>query len=279
MQDHGRRRWRRLQYLSRRANRHVRIERLCVDSGCCCGDRSGGGNRVHHLLLRDDGLAERVQLAAGRLRRLGLERELQEELLGLGIPVGPELVVGLLDLATRHLEADRLVGLGREQQVLPLLVGRLDVLLVGGHEAVSRQHTVGYLRIVDLKEQALLLGVRIALLGDFVARAADLDKLAYVDRGLGDGRRLRRSVGLLLGGATSQIRLVLLALGVRQIAALVVVQREAQLALVGAQVVAHKVRILEDVDGLERQLTQAFASVAIRLGRRRDTARARLAAG
>lgn len=50
-------------------------------------------------------------------------------------------------------------------------------------------------------------------------------------------------------------------LRVRQVVALVVVQREAQAALILAEVVAHEVRVLRQVDGLQRQPPQPLPPV------------------
>lgn len=78
---------------------------------------------------------------------------------------------------------------------------------------------------------------------------------------LTDLRLARRALG--------EVLLVALALRVRQVVALVVVQRQAQAALVRAQVVAHEVRVLGQVDGLQRQLAQPLAPVD-RLGPKED---------
>jgi hypothetical protein len=59
---------------------------------------------------------------------------------------------------------------------------------------------------------------------------------------------------------------MLLSLRVRQVRRLVVVQRQAQLALVRPQVVAHKVGVLLKVDGLGGKGGQALATVPVRLG-------------
>jgi len=72
---------------------------------------------------------------------------------------------------------------------------------------------------------------------------------------------------------------VLLALGVREVAALVVVQRQTQFALVRAEVVFHEVRVLLKVDRLQRQLPQPLAPVAVRLRPRGHAAAPRLAPG
>jgi hypothetical protein len=65
--------------------------------------------------------------------------------------------------------------------------------------------------------------------------------------------------------ATGQVGLVLLALRVREVAALVDVQRQAQAALERAQVCAQDIRILGEVDRLERELAQPLATVNSRL--------------
>ena len=184
----------------------------------------------------------------------------------------PEFVLVLVYLSAGHLERNRLVGLGGKQQILPLFVRRLNALLVGGHESVARRQALHYLRIINLKEQTLLLGIGTPLLGDLVAGSADFDKLSYVNVGLGLRGGLSGRFGLFLGRTPRQIRLMLLALRVRQIAALIVVQRETQLALVGAQMIAHKVGILEYVDGLEGELAQTLASVLVCLACRGDPA-------
>ena len=61
-----------------------------------------------------------------------------------------------------------------------------------------------------------------------------------------------------------------------QIRCLVVVQRETELALVRAEVVAHEVGVLLEVDGLGRQGRQPLAPVPVRLGVGGGPARARL---
>lgn len=116
-----------------------------------------------HQVTNNSRLSELLSRDSRGLNRVHLEGELQEELLSDRIPVRPELALALVDLARRYLERDRLVRLGGEEQVLPALVGRLDVLLVRGHEAVARLHLFGDLRIVDLEEQALLLRLLVAL--------------------------------------------------------------------------------------------------------------------
>lgn len=86
------------------------------------------------------------------------------DLLGVPVPECPEAVVVLVDLAGGELEGDGLVGLGGEEEVLPALVRRLHLLLVGGHEAVPRLDPLRHLREVHLEEQRLLALRRLPLL-------------------------------------------------------------------------------------------------------------------
>lgn len=157
--------------------------------------------------------------------------ELKEELLGFPIPVSPELAFGLIDLPAWHLEGDGLVGLSSHQQVLPAPVRRLDPLLVGGHEAVAGHDALGDLRVVDLEKEALLAHLRVPLLGHFVARAANLHKLLHLHLDL-FWCRLGGGLLGLLGSSPGQVGLMLLPLGMRKVTALVVVQGQAQLALI-----------------------------------------------
>lgn len=60
---------------------------------------------------------------------IDLEEELQRELVGVLVPVGEEQVGVFIDLLGLHLEGDRFVRLGGENNVLEGLVGGLDVLL------------------------------------------------------------------------------------------------------------------------------------------------------
>lgn len=190
--------------------------------------------------------------------------ELKEELLGLPVPVRPELALGLVYLAARHLEGNGLVGLGSHQQVLPAPVRGLNPLLVGRHEAVAWHDALSDLGVVDLEQQALLAHLCVPLLGHFVARTANLHKLLHLHLDL-----LRRWLGRgllgLLGRSPGQVGLMLLPLGVRKVAALVVVKRQAEFAFIRSQVVFHKIRVLVDVDGLQGQLPEALPAVSVAL--------------
>jgi len=161
------------------------------------------------------------------------------------------LVKVLDDLPARNLEANGLVRLGGEQEILESLVGLLDALLVRRHEAMSRLHAFLDLGIVDLESQRLEPGLGILLLDDRVARASNLDPASNrrfrAAAATGRGRHRRSSVLLLTSRTTSNVGLMAFALCVCEIVALVVVQREAQLALVRAKVILHKVRVLRDI--------------------------------
>lgn len=126
-----------------------------------------------------------------------------------------------------------------------------------------------------LEEERALLRVGLDLLGHAVARPADLDGLARVHL-LHARERQHRVVARLARQPARHVLLVALALRVREVVALVVVQREAELALVAAQVVAQQVRVLGDVRRLQRQLPQPLAPVDALLLRIRDAARAGL---
>ena len=110
-----------------------------------------------------------------------------------------------------YLERNGLVGLGREEEVLPLPVWRLHLLLVGRHEPVPGLDPLGNLGVVHLKHEGLLPGLWAPLLGHPVAGAADLDKLLDVDAGLLRRRLLRRVLGLL-GRPPTQVALMFLPL-------------------------------------------------------------------
>lgn len=131
---------------------------------------------------------------------------------------------------------------------------------------MARHDALGDLRVVDLEEEALLPHLRVPLLGHFVAWAANLHKLLHLHLDL-LWRRLGWGLFGLLGSSPGQVGLVLFPLGVREVAPLVVVQCQAQLAFVRAQVVLHEVRILVDVNGLQSQLPETLPAVPVALRR------------
>jgi hypothetical protein len=81
----------------------------------------------------------------------------------------------------------------------------------------------------------------------------------------------------LVMSSTGQTLLMLFTLRVsRQVVGLVAVQRETQLAFVTAQVIAHQVRILGQINRFERQLLETFFTFAFRLGGRTDSTTTKL---
>lgn len=114
----------------------------------------------------------------------------------------------------------------------------------------------------------MLLRVRVILFSYCIPRSANLNspagrELALVWLGL-RGRFLG-----LAGGALGEVGLVPLPLRVRQVVPLVVVERQAKLALVTAEMVSHEVRVLGEVDGLHGEAAEALPPVdgLIQIGR------------
>eukprot|EP00982_Pelagococcus_subviridis_P010490 31002-Pelagococcus_subviridis.AAC.2 len=134
------------------------------------------------------------------------------------------------------------------------------------------------LREVDLKEQRPATMDVIVLLRHAVPRPSDLHRLPRRRARLPfqgwEVRVLRR----LPRGALREVLLVSLPLRVREVIALVAVDRQAQLALVRSEVVPHEVRIFREVDRLEREASEAFAAVDRRVLLGRDAGAADLAA-
>lgn len=178
--------------------------------------------------------------------------------------MGPELAFGFINLPAGHLEGDGLIGLSCHEQVLPAPIRGLDALLIRRHEAVARHDGLGDLGVIDLEKQTLLAHVRVPLLGHFVAWPSDLHKLLHLHLDLLRGR-LGWGLLCLLGSSPGQVGLMLLPLGVCEVAALIVVQRQAEFALVGAQMVFHEIGVLIDVDGLQRQLPEPLPAVTVAL--------------
>ena len=110
-----------------------------------------------------------------------------------------------------YLECNGLIGLGSKEEILPLPVWRLHLLLIGGHEPVPGLDPLRDLGVVNLKHQRLLARLGTPLLGHPVAGAADLDKLLDVHPGLLRGGLLWGVLGLL-GRSPPEVALMLLAL-------------------------------------------------------------------
>lgn len=106
----------------------------------------------------------------------------------------------------------------------------------------------------------MLLRVRIILFSYCIPRSANLNRLAGPDLAL-VRLGLRGRVLGLAGGSLGEIGLVPLPLRVRQVVPLVVVQRQAEFALVAAEMVAHEVGVLGEVDGLHGEAAEALPPV------------------
>ena len=198
----------------------------------------------------------------------GLERQLHAEDLGVRVPVHEEGVPPL-HLGVGDLERVGLVGLGREQDVLPRAVGGLLPLLEARHKPVARRGVFppGDLRVLYLEQQRPLVLFGVELLGHSIPWPPDLDPpLFHGHRRPGGHDLLPGGPRGLPRGPLGQVALVPSPLRVRQVAALALVDRQAQAALVLPQVVAHEVWVLRDVYRLEGEAAEALAAVDVLLG-------------
>mmetsp|Transcript_14537 Transcript_14537/g.46391 ORF Transcript_14537/g.46391 Transcript_14537/m.46391 type:complete len:234 (-) Transcript_14537:137-838(-) len=170
-----------------------------------------------------------------------------------------KLALALVHCLVGDLKGNRLIRLGRKEQVLVVAIGCFYTLLEGRHESVTWLESLLDFGIGDLEQQGALVGDWIALLDNLVPGPTDLDGRPHWNGG--DPRRhpeLRGPLACLARGSSRQVLLVPLRLCVRQVAGLGGVQSEAQLALKGAEMVAHEVRILGEVDRLHGQLSEAL---------------------
>lgn len=110
-----------------------------------------------------------------------------------------------------------------------------------------------------LKQQRHLLGRRVALLGDLVARSADFHAPTFFDHGLGDGNGGSTALRLLFFALLSsrEIHLMLFALRVGEVTALVGVHGETESAFESSDVVHHEVGVLRQIDLLHREPPEA----------------------
>lgn len=115
-------------------------------------------------------------------------------------------------------------------------------------------------RVTNLKKKRVLLRFRIILFCYFIPGSANLNRFAGGKLAL-VGLGLRGRVLGLAGSALGEVGLVPLPLRVRQVVPLVVVQRQAQLALIAAEVIAHEIGVLGEVDSLEGQAAEALPPV------------------
>ena len=114
-------------------------------------------------------------------------------------------------------------------------------MFVRRHESVLRLERRVYLRVLYLK-QYLILSLFIGLLLKTIDRLTDLDSSQFGGRGFLDW--LYGSIPGLSRCPPCQISLMFFALGMREVAALIGVESEAESALVGADVIAHEIGIL-----------------------------------
>jgi hypothetical protein len=130
-----------------------------------------------------------------------------------------------------------------------------------------------------LEQQSVLARVGVADFGDTVSGAADLDDV-LLNLNTSEQTLLADIVplpfSLLFCSTTCQVGLVLPSLCVGEIRAVVLVDRQAKTALEATDVVLEEVRVLVEVDGLERELSETFSSVGVRRRLRGDTTAAEL---
>ena len=212
---------------------------------------------------------------------LGLEHDLTPELAAVVVPPGPELVLPPIDLPGLQLEPTCLIGLGGDEQVLEVLVrGVVDLLFVGAHEANPGLDAGGDFGVLELEEQAVLAREGVSGLGDLVARPADLDDvLAHLHAHRHPQQSSILGFFLLSGRASREVGLVLPSLGVCEVGAVVLVDRQAEPALEGADVVLEEVRVFVQVDGFQRKFAQSFSSVCVGCALGSDAATAEFRAG
>jgi hypothetical protein len=140
------------------------------------------------------------------------------------------------------------------------------VLLVCAHESDLWGDTGLDVWVLELEEESILARYWVADLGNAIARAADLERVP-LDLHAGEQALLAviilLTLPLLLGSTSGQVGLVLPALCVREIGAVVLVDGETQTALEAADVVLEEVRVLVEVDRLERELAETLSAVGI----------------
>lgn len=78
------------------------------------------------------------------------------------------------------------------------------------------------------------------------------------------------ALALFTGCTTGEVRLVLFALGMGQVGAVILVDGETETTLEAADMVLEEVRVLVEIDGLERKLAQPLATVSVGCGVRRN---------
>lgn len=200
---------------------------------------------------------------------LSLKNERQRKPFQRLVPVRAEFVRVFVYFLIRDFESYGLVRIASKEQILVLFVGRLDALLVGRHEAVSRLNALVGLRVIDLEEQNSLLSVHIPALRHFVSWPSNFNRVSLLDVSLLLLLLLllrgHRDVALLLHRPSRQVRLVPFALRVGQVVPFGIVQRETQFALESPDVIPHEVRVSIQVYGFQRKLPQPLSTIDRRL--------------
>lgn len=160
------------------------------------------------------------------LLSLSFEHNLHPKLLAIlvePIPIPPFPTINLLRL---ELETASLIRLGRNNQVLEVLIGILNLLLKRRHESHARDNTGRDLLELQLEEQTHLASQRVPNLGNLVTGTTDLDSLLLDLYAHCSGERgwiLVFAFALFAGGAAGEVRLVLFALRVGQVGAVILV--------------------------------------------------------
>jgi len=124
------------------------------------------------------------------------------------------------------------------------------------------------LGVLQLEQQSILARNLVADLRDLVARPADLDHVAP-HRHVGEARYYAIAVSaffLLPRCSAREVGLVFAALRVREVGAVVLVDRQAEAALEAADVVLEEIRVLVEVDRLEGELAETLAAVRVGCG-------------
>jgi hypothetical protein len=157
---------------------------------------------------------------------LSLKHNLHPKLLTVlvkPIPIPPFPTINLLSL---ELKTASLIRLGRNNQILEVLIRILNLLLKRRHESHARDNTGRDLLELQLEEQTHLASQRVPNLGDFVSGTTDLDGLLldlYTHCSGERGWVLIFAFALFAGGAAGEVRLVLFALRVGQVGAVILV--------------------------------------------------------
>lgn len=209
------------------------------------------------------------------------EQQLHPELLAVLVKPCPQLPFASVDFTSLELDSNSLIRLAGNDKVLEVRIGLLNLLLVCAHETDPGVRVWRDLRELELEKEAVLARVGIANLRNPVSWSADLDHvLLHLHTGQQPRHHAIIALALLLflRRATRKIRLMFTSLRVGQIRAVVLVDCQAKTALEAADVILEEVRVLVEVDRLERELAETLTAVGVRGRRRRNTATAKFRA-